>query len=189
MSEIFKSIKDILTMREVVEHFGFKVNRSGFIFSPHNQEKTPSCKIYDKSYFDYSTAKGGDLIQFTASCLGVNNWKACKYLVEAFKLPFSLSGNTDSREAIEQRQREQKRQQEKERSYKTARIAEIKRLKQLERIYQNTLEKKLFSPLSEQQAYIVKELQMVSYKLDILCGLSGSRADIEQILTKEGYAL
>lgn len=89
MSELFNEIKESLTMQQVAEHFGYKVNRSGFILSPFGNEKTPSCKLYRNSYYDFSTAAGGDLIQFTAAINGSNNWQACQYLIEAFSLPYS----------------------------------------------------------------------------------------------------
>ena len=100
MSELFNEIKESLTMQQVAEHFGYKVNRSGFILSPFRNEKTPSCKLYRNSYYDFSTAAGGDLVQFTATINGSNNWQACQYLIEAFSLPYSLSGNTDNRKQI-----------------------------------------------------------------------------------------
>ncbi|MDO4334162.1 MAG: DNA primase, partial [Eubacteriales bacterium] len=64
-------------MRQVAAHLGFKANRSGFIYSPFRDEVTPSCKLYDHSYYDFGAGCGGDLIQFTAAVLGTNNWEAC----------------------------------------------------------------------------------------------------------------
>ena len=51
------------------------VNRSDFILSPFGKEKTASCKLYRNSYYDFSTASGGDLIKFTAAILNINNWE------------------------------------------------------------------------------------------------------------------
>lgn len=189
MSEIFDNIKESLTMRQVAEHFGYKVNRAGFILSPFGNEKTPSCKLYRNSYYDFSTAAGGDLIQFTAALTGSNNWQACQYLVEAFSLPFSLSGHVDNREEIERRKRERQRQQEREANYKAAWLGEVDRLKKWEQIYRRAIDEEIYSPLSEMQAFVISEIQKVSYRLDILCGLIGSRADREELLEKEGYTL
>ncbi|MDO4943123.1 MAG: hypothetical protein Q4E73_09865 [Lachnospiraceae bacterium] len=189
MSEIFSAIKESLTMRQVAEHFGYKVNKSGFILSPFGNEKTPSCKLYRNSYYDFSTAVGGDLIRFTAALTDCNNWQAFQYLVEAFSLPYSLSDQIDNREEIERRKRERRRQQEREERFKEAKIVEINRLKKWEQLYKWAIEEKVYSPLSEMQAFVVSELQNVSYSLDILCGLIGSRADIEKLLKKEGYIL
>ena len=188
MSELFKEVRESLTMQQVAEHFGYKVNRSGFILSPFRNEKTPSCKLYRNSYYDFSTAAGGDLIQFTAAINGSNNWQACQYLIEAFSLPYSLSGNTDNREQILCREQERQRQQEKEQRFKEAWRAEVDRLKTWENIYQRAIEEKIFPPLSDLQAFTVRELQKVSYKLYMLCILGG-RQEQEAILISEGWTL
>lgn len=188
MSELFNEIKESLTMQQVAEHFGYKVNRSGFILSPFRNEKTPSCKLYRNSYYDFSTAAGGDLVQFTATINGSNNWQACQYLIEAFSLPYSLSGNTDNREQIRRREQEKQRQQEKEQRFKEAWRAEVDRLKTWKNIYQRAIEEKIFPPMSDLQAFTVAELQKVSYKLAMLC-IYGSRREQEEILMERGYNL
>ncbi len=189
MSELFNEIKASLTMQQVAEHFGYKVNRSGFILSPFGNEKTPSCKLYRNSYYDFSTAAGGDLIQFTAAINGTNNWQACQYLIEAFSLPYSLSGDIDNREQIRRREQEKQKQQEKEERFKEAWLSEADSLKMWERLYKRAIEEKIFSPLSEMQEFVVSELQKTSHKLDILCGLIGDRADQEKILRESGWTL
>lgn len=169
MSEIFREIKESLTMRQVAEHLGYSVNRSGFIFSPFGKEKTASCKLYRNSYYDFSTASGGDLIKFSAMVLGVNNWEACQYLVQAFSLPISLSGGTDRREEIERRQRERQRQEERKQEFRAALLGEIDSLKHWADIYRIAIEKRLYEPLSDMWGYCINELQKAEYKLDILC--------------------
>lgn len=188
MSELFNEIKESLTMQQVAEHFGYKANRSGFILSPFGNEKTPSCKLYRNSYYDFSTAAGGDLIQFTAVINGSNNWQACRYLIEAFSLPYSLSGDTDNREQIRRREQERQKQKEREERFKEAWLSEVDRLKTWENIYQRAIEEKIFPPLSDLQAFTVRELQKVSYKLDMLC-IQGSRREQEAILISEGWKL
>ncbi len=61
------------------------------------EERTASCKLYPRSFCDFSSGIGGDIIRFASAVLGLNNWEACRYLIEAFSLPFSLSGHTDNR--------------------------------------------------------------------------------------------
>ena len=169
MSEVFREIKESLTMRQVAEHLGYSVNRSGFILSPFGKEKTASCKLYRNSYYDFSTAAGGDLIRFTAAILNINNWEACQYLVQAFSLPISLSGSTDRREEIERRQRERKRQEERKQEFRTALSGEIDSLKRWADIYRTAIEKRLYEPFSDMWGYCINELQKAEYKLDILC--------------------
>ena len=104
-------------MADVARHFGYTPNRSGFIKSPFKEERTASCKLYPRSFYDFSSGTGGDIIRFASAVLGLNNWEACRYLIEAFSLPFSLSGSLDNREQIQQRQQERQKQQEEKRLF------------------------------------------------------------------------
>lgn len=169
MSEIFQEVKESLTMQQVAEHFGYTINRSGFIFSPFGEEKTASCKLYHNSYYDFSTATGGDLIRFTAAILHINNWRACQYLAEVFSLPIFLSGMKEHRKEIEQQKREQYKRQQRKQEFQEAWLEEIEKLRTWEQVYQRAIDEKIYSPLSEMQKYVVLELQKISYKLDILC--------------------
>ena len=188
MSEIFKAVNESLSMVDVACHFGYVPNKAGFIKSPFKEERTASCKLYPRSFYDFSSGMGGDIIRFASAVLGLNNWEACRYLIEAFSLPFSLSGHTDNREQIRRREQERQRQQEKERRFREAWRAEVDRLKTWESIYQRAIEGKIFPPLSDLQAFTVRKLQEVSYKLDVLC-IYGSRREQEEILTERGYNL
>lgn len=169
MSEVFREIKESLAMGQIATHFGYSVNPSGFILSPFGKEKTASCKLYRNSYYDFSTASGGDLIKFTAAILNINNWEACQYLVQAFSLPISLSGGIDRQEEIERRQRERQRQEERKQEFKAALLSEIGSLKRWADIYKTAIEKRLYEPFSDMWNYCINELQKAECKLDILC--------------------
>lgn len=188
MNEIFKAVNESLSMADVARHFGYAPNRAGFIKSPFKEERTASCKLYPHSFYDFSSNTGGDIVRFASAILGLNNWEACRYLIEAFSLPFSLSGSADNREQIRHREQERQRQQEKERRFKEAWRAEVDELKVWENIYQRAIEEKIFPPLSDLQAFTVRELQKVSYRLDVLC-IQGSRREQEAILIAEGWEL
>lgn len=170
MSEIFRLVKENLTMRAVAEHLGYSVNGSGFVFSPFGKEKTASCKLYPHSFYDFSNGVGGDCIKFTSMVLGVNSWQACQYLVQAFSLPISLSGGADRREEIERRQKKHQQREERKQEFRTALLSEIDSLKCWANIYRTALEKRLYPPFSDMWIYCINELQKAEYKLDILCG-------------------
>lgn len=173
-------------MPQVARHLGYEPNRAGFIKSPFQDERTASCKLYERSFYDFSANTGGDLIRFTAAVLCLNNWQAACYLVDAFSLPYSVSGSKDNREQIKKRQQERARQQEKEQRFKDAWLQEVDRLKKWEEIFTRAIEKQVFSPISDLWAYAVMELQKVSYRLDVLC-LTGSRRDQEELLKEAGW--
>lgn len=188
MSEIFKAVNESLLIADVARHFGYEPNRAGFIKSPFKDERTASCKLYPRSFYDFSFNMGGDIIRFASAVLGLNSWEACRYLIEAFSLHFSLSGSADNREQIRRREQERQRQREKEQRFKEAWRAEVDELKTWENIYKRAIEEKIFPPLSDLQAFTVAELQKVSYKLDMLC-INGSRREQEEILTAAGWIL
>ena len=131
MSEIFKEIRRCLPIQQTVEHFGYSVNRSGFTLSPFGKEKTPSCKLYHttNTFYGFSANIGGDCIKFAAAVLGVDNWQACQYLIEAFSLPFSLSGSIENQAEIERRKVDQERQRMREQEFKAAWRKEVAFLK------------------------------------------------------------
>ena len=188
MSEVFRKVKESLTMQQIARHLGFEPNRAGFIRSPFQDERTASCKLYERSFYDFSANTGGDLIRFTAAVLGLNNWQAACYLVDAFSLPYSVSGSKDNQEQIKRREQERKRQQEKEQRFRDAWLQEVDRLKKWEEIFTRAIEKQVFLPMSDLWAYAVMELQKISYRLDVLC-LTGSRRDQEELLKETGWSI
>ena len=59
-----QTIKDRLTMREVLERYGYTADRKGFIRCPFHSEKTPSMRIYEKDYHCFGCQEHGDVITF-----------------------------------------------------------------------------------------------------------------------------
>lgn len=63
-------------------------NKYDFVHSPFKSEKNPSCKIYFKTdtFFDYSTSKGGDIIDFYCALYNCDKGKAINELKNIFLL-------------------------------------------------------------------------------------------------------
>ena len=57
-------IKDRLTMREVLLHYGYETNRAKFICCPFHNEKTPSMKVFEKDFHCFGCGEHGDVITF-----------------------------------------------------------------------------------------------------------------------------
>lgn len=70
--EICETIRDHISMRTVAEHYGFNVNRAGFIACPFHSEKTASCKIYDNSFYCFGCGAGGDAVTFVQKLFTLN---------------------------------------------------------------------------------------------------------------------
>lgn len=78
-----EEIKQNLTMREVVEQNGIRIDRKGFCCCPFHNEKTASMKIYKDSFHCFGCGANGDIFTFTQQ---LNN---CD-----FKTAFLLLGGT-----------------------------------------------------------------------------------------------
>jgi hypothetical protein len=62
--DAIQTIKDRLTMREVLERYGYKVDRKRFMRCPFHNEKTPSMRIYDKDFHCFGCGEHGDIVSF-----------------------------------------------------------------------------------------------------------------------------
>ena len=47
--EVTDRIKQLLSINDVISHYGYQVDRKGFISCPFHNEKTASLKIYQES--------------------------------------------------------------------------------------------------------------------------------------------
>ena len=117
---IFDDVKQRLNIRQVVEHYGYKVNRANQFICPFHNDHKPSASI-KKDYFNcFVCGAGGDVITFTAKLHGLKNYDACKKLDQDFHLGLSqqpvshIDRLKADREKVK-RETELKRQQEEER--------------------------------------------------------------------------
>ena len=114
---IFEDVKRQLNIRQVVEFYGFKVNRANQFICPFHNDHKPSASIKNDYFNCFVCGAGGDLITFTAKLFGLRNYDACKKLVSDFYLSVETEPQTQAdmlradRERVK-RQQELKRQQE-----------------------------------------------------------------------------
>lgn len=73
-----QTIKDRLTMREVLLHYGYEPNRAKFICCPFHNEKTPSMKIFEKDYHCFGCGVNGDVITFVQQLFSLSFPEALK---------------------------------------------------------------------------------------------------------------
>jgi len=59
-----EEIKRFYSMRDILEQYGIRPNRGGFINCPFHKEKTASMKIYEDSFHCFGCMEGGDQIDF-----------------------------------------------------------------------------------------------------------------------------
>ena len=79
-------IEEQLSMAEVVSKYGYEPNRGMFICCPFHREKTPSMKIYDKSYYCFGCHNSGTAVNFVAKLYNLKPIDACKKISADFGL-------------------------------------------------------------------------------------------------------
>ena len=85
MSEIGQSINERLTMRAVLECYGFRPNGNKMC-CPFHKEKTPSFIIYPKSFYCFGCGEGGDIITFVEKLFDLSFIEASRKLSDDFRL-------------------------------------------------------------------------------------------------------
>ena len=77
---IYSQIKNQVSTREVAEHYGIKVNRSGMCRCPFHEDKTPSMKV-DKNFVCFGCQEKGDVIRFASKLFGLPPYAAAGKLI------------------------------------------------------------------------------------------------------------
>lgn len=85
----FSELKASITMKQVVEFYGYPVSREGFIVCPFHADTHPSCKVYPGSggYYCFVCNEGGTVVDFTMRLFGLSALDAAKKLSKDFGLP------------------------------------------------------------------------------------------------------
>ena len=83
---VVQTIKDRLTMREVLEYYGYEPNKKGFICCMFHNEKTPSMKIFEKDYHCFGCGEHGDTITFVQKLFNLSFQETLKKIDVDFGL-------------------------------------------------------------------------------------------------------
>lgn len=88
MIDVALLIKSRVTLKDVILHYGFKINSKGFMCCPFHKEKTASMKIYegDKGYYCFGCGEHGDVITFIQKLFNISFTAALKKLDCDFNL-------------------------------------------------------------------------------------------------------
>lgn len=107
MNQTAERIKGLVSMEELVEHYGFYPNRGGYIPCPFHKEKTASLKIYTGrdghgGWHCFGCGRGGSVIDFVMELFGLTFPQACLRLNTDFHL--GLAEEEDPEEARRRRE-------------------------------------------------------------------------------------
>lgn len=88
---VVQTVKDRLTMRDVLLRYGYEPNNRNFMCCPFHNEKTPSMKIFEKYYHCFGCGEHGDIITFVQKLFNLSFQEALKKIDVDFGL--NLCGN------------------------------------------------------------------------------------------------
>ena len=182
---LFDEVKQNVTVRQAVELYGLKPNRSGLIRCIFHNDKSPSMKV-DRRYYCFGCGCTGDAIDFTAQLFGIGLKDAAMKLADDFRILYSGK----DRESLQNKRRVPIKKPK-----PTPEELWQKKYLRCLRAYLNyrslLLEwKEQYAPKTwteewnEKFMISLSELTVVEYYLDIL--LFGDRAD-KEVLVKEKW--
>lgn len=151
-------IKQSVSMREVVERYGIRIDRKQFCCCPFHKEKTASMKIYKDSYNCFGCGANGDIFSFV---MGMDN---CD-----FKTAFKTLGGTYKQQNDYQRKISNYRFEK----AKEKRIQEEQKIKQEKKKILEDIEilkicKQLYQPFSDEWCDAANQLELKLYRLSYL---------------------
>lgn len=129
-----EDLKRSISMRELVESYGIKVNNKGFCCCPFHKEKTPSMKIYKDSYHCFGCNASGDIFSFVQQFECVSFKEAYKRLGGTYRhvetLRDKLKADVEKRK-FEEQKRARKRAEARLKRDKLLLITKITALKEV----------------------------------------------------------
>lgn len=104
---------------------------------------------------------------------GCNNWDALREISALYGLSTGLN-ETDKKniaKRIEEQEQSQRARRQAEKRARKLWASWVEHLKMQEEFYENLLKSPHIKPLSDPWCWLVNSKQMVSYRLDCLCGI------------------
>ena len=149
-------IKQSVSMQEVVEGYGIRIDRKGFCCCPFHKEKTASMKIYKSSYNCFGCGANGDVFSFV---MGMEN---CDFKT-AYK---SLGGSYEQRSDRQRNLYQYKLQKRKEKEIKRLQRLEQEKREMIEEVKLQKLFKMLSPVFSDDWCAAVNRLEYLYYRLE-----------------------
>lgn len=84
---IFETVKTTITLRQAAEHFSLTMSRNGMTCCPFHDDRHPSLKLNDETFYCFGCGETGDVIDFTAKLCGITNLEAAQKLAAAAAAP------------------------------------------------------------------------------------------------------
>ncbi len=129
--EDFEIVIHSITMQQVAETYGFKVNYKGFMkcpFHSNGSERTPSLKVYpgSRGFHCKACGTGGDVIRFVGLLNNLTSKEAMEELAATFNIP--ISTDTDINPELIERAKQARLEQQQAVTLEQQKQVELKRL-------------------------------------------------------------
>lgn len=167
-----ETIKNSISILDVCNKYGIKLNRTNFASCPKHKDRTPSMKIYpdNNSWHCFSCNSGGDIINLVQAIYNTDFKNTVAQINQDFGLDINLY-HKPSKEEIKRikEQRELKLKKEKETLYKILHLLSIHN-----KIFNciKELEKEIHKYNWEEKTKIISkwqmELEKINYKIEVL---------------------
>ncbi len=151
-------IKQSVSMQEIVERYGIRIDRKGFCCCPFHKEKTGSMKVYKDSYNCFGCGANGDIFSFVMGMEHCDFKTAYKALGGSYKAKSDHQRNLYQYHLQKRKEKEIKRQQ---------RLIHEKR-EMIEEVKMQKLFKKLSPVFSDDWCEAVNRLEYLYYRLELL---------------------
>lgn len=116
MNIVKTQIINLLSMENVLNKYGIKINHNRMYHCPFHEDKSPSAKCYDSSFYCFSCNRSGDLINFVQFLYNLNFQEGMDKIIDDFQLGLKSKGNYDRTKILEiekQRQLEEEKKKQK----------------------------------------------------------------------------
>lgn len=80
---VFETVKQNVTTRQVAEMYGIKVNRTGIAICPFHNDRNPSMKV-DRCFHCFVCQADGDVVDFMATLYGLSTKEAAMKIADDF---------------------------------------------------------------------------------------------------------
>lgn len=188
---IFHEIKSMISVRQVAESYGLKVNRNGMACCPFHNDKHPSMKIDSSHYYCFGCGAHGDAVGYVAEMFSLSQYDAACKIIQDFNLPIEMECkiSEDDKNAFRNLM-EQKRYAEivkkKFERWADETIDQLKECKQLIEEAKDLIFTKEpgTAVISNGFAYMLHQQEKIEYWLDILC--MGDESKKRQLFLMDG---
>lgn len=96
-------IKNIVSMPEMMEQYGFRLDKAGFCKCPFHSERSASFKAYtgQRGYYCFGCGAHGSVIDFVMRFFGISFGDSIKKINEDFSLGLQIGEKLDMRKQLE----------------------------------------------------------------------------------------